>query len=160
MPWIPAWIALGVAAWMRHGGWLRAPALALLLAAPVLPAIPSQMRDLRALTHTREFLRDPSTRESSAARDALRACLGERARVVAQAAPRVAWQTDAIAIYAPAAPDAFWQIAQGQDVAFAQRTSLGDLDPTRFAAEFEHRPGCPDDVYARRSDAARVPASR
>jgi hypothetical protein len=159
VPWIPAWIALGAAAWIRHGGWLRAPALALLLAAPILPALPTPMRDLRTILHTREFLRDPSTRESSAAREALRACVGERARVLAQAAPRVAWQADAIAIYAPSASDAFWQIAGQQDVAFAQRTSLGELDPARFAAEFQQRPaGCPLDIYVRR--AAPQPASR
>ena len=79
--------------------------------------------------------------------------------MIAQAAPRVAWQADAIAIYAPSAPDAFWQIAEEQDVAFAQRTSLGELDPARFAAEFEQRPGCPPDVYARRTGAPR-PADR
>ena len=47
-----------------------------------------------------------------------------------------------------------------QDVAFAQRTSLGELDPTRFTAEFQQRPaGCPLDVYARRAAAA-PPATR
>ncbi|HVN37077.1 MAG TPA: hypothetical protein VMW19_02760 [Myxococcota bacterium] len=159
VPWIPAWIALGTAAWMRHGGWLRAPALALLLASPLLPTLPTPMRDLRTLLHTREFLRDPSTRESSAAREALRACVGAGARVIAQAAPRIAWQADAIAIYAPNASDAFWQIAEDQDVAFAQRTSPGEIDAARFAAEFEQRPGCPLDIYARRAATA-APASR
>ena len=73
VPWMPAWIALGVAAWMRYGGWLRAPALALLLAAPLLPALPTPMGDLRTLLHTRASsyaTRAPASRRPRARRSA------------------------------------------------------------------------------------------
>ena len=149
-PYFPALIALGAAAWMRYGSWLRAPALALVLAAPLLPMWPREIRDLRQMRTTREYLRDPSTREVPGVRDALRRCLGDGTRVIAQAAPRIAWQTEAIALYAPSSAPTFWQIVEEQDVAFAQRTSDGEIEPARFAAEFSPRPDCGPDLFERR----------
>jgi hypothetical protein len=151
-PLFPAMIALGAAAWMRHGGWLRAPALALLLCAPVLPGIPPELRDLRQLRYTRDFLRAPSEWEASPeAIAALRRCLAGRPLVITRAAPRIAWLADAVAIYAPASPELFWKIVEEQPVAFAQRSGLGEISPERLAAEFAPRPDCGPDLYERRA---------
>jgi hypothetical protein len=149
-PLFPSMIALGAAAWMRHGGWLRAPALALVAAAAWLPSHPAEPRDLRQLRHTREYLRDASTREAPEAREALRRCLDGQPMVLAAGAPRVAWQTDAIALYAPSSESAFWEIAEAHDVSFVQGHRSGDADAARLAAEFTLRPDCAPDLYERK----------
>jgi hypothetical protein len=154
-PWVPVMLALGVAAWVRHGGRLRAPALGLLLLAPLLPSIPAELPDLTLLRTVRDEKRllferqlEPDT---SAEREALHRCLAGRPVVLARFAPRLVWETDAIAIYAPTEPDAFWRIVQEQPVAFAQLSSLGRLEPERFGAEFAQRTDCGPHLYARRS---------
>lgn len=150
-PYFPALLALGAAAWLRHGGRLRAPALALLLLAPVLPSLPGELQDLRQLRISRAILlRTHEGEPPPEVRDALRRCLEDRPLVIAQAAPRIAWQADAIAIYAPLWPQEFWRIVEEQPVAFAQQTALGDLSAERFEAEFEPRSECAPDLYARR----------
>jgi hypothetical protein len=155
-PWIPGMIALGAVAWLRHGGRLRAPALALLLLAGALPSFPWEMPDLDLLRVARDDQRLLHERnlipDTAAPRAALRACLSGRPVVLAQFAPRLAWEGDAVAIHAPSDPDAFWRIVREQPVAFAYVTSLGPLDPERFDAEFEPRPECAPHLYARRSE--------
>jgi hypothetical protein len=148
-PLFPSMIALGAAAWMRHGGWLRGPALALVAAAAWLPGYPEEPRDLRQLRNTREYLQDPSTRESMEARDKLRRCL-DGATVLAHGAPRVAWQTDAIALYAPVSDALFYEIADAHAVAFVQGSRPGGSDAARFAAEFSPRPDCAPDLFERK----------
>ena len=151
-PLFPAMIALGAAAWMRYGGWLRAPALVLVAVAAWLPSYPDPPRDLRQLHNTQAYLRDASTREAPGARDALRRCLDGAPTVLAHGAPRVAWQTDAIALYAPVSEPAFWQIAEAHDVAFVQGHRPSDSDG-RFAAAFSPRPDCAPDLYERKGNA-------
>ena len=70
--------------------------------------------------------------------------------MIAQSAPCVSWEADAIAIYAPNAPAEFWSIVEQQPVAFAQLESLGRLGAERFAAEFSPRPECGPGIYERR----------
>jgi hypothetical protein len=45
-PLVPVMLALGAAAWVRHGGLLRWPALALLLLTPLMRPIPRELADL------------------------------------------------------------------------------------------------------------------
>ena len=45
-PFFPPMIALGVAGWFRYGGRWRAPALAGLLLAPLLPSLPAELPDV------------------------------------------------------------------------------------------------------------------
>ena len=56
-PLFPAQLALGAAAWVRYGGRLRLPALALLLLAPALPSVPAELPDLALIRATREQAR-------------------------------------------------------------------------------------------------------
>jgi 4-amino-4-deoxy-L-arabinose transferase-like glycosyltransferase len=151
-PLFPAMLALGAAAWLRYGGRLRLPALALLLMAPALPGVPAELPDLALLRGTREQARgaDPGG-PSAEALAALRGCLSGRPLVLAQSAPRLAWDADAVAIYAPDAPPVFWRIVEEQPVDFAQVESLGRLAPGRFASEFAERPDCGPGIFERRS---------
>lgn len=154
VPLLPAMMALGAAAWMRHGGRLRVPALALLLLAPALPRVPAQLPDLALLRAAWEAEREAGpgaapVRETPAA---LRACLVGRPVVIAEAAVArgLAWDTDAIVIFAPLSPAGFWRIVEEQPVAFAQRRGLGTLPAERFEAEFAPRPDCGPGLYERR----------
>lgn len=152
VPLLPALLALGSAGWWRHGGRARVPALALLLAAPLLPAIPREPPDMEVFRAAVPALRE--ARRRGAEPGVVRAgagCLAGRPLVIAQAAARVAWEADAIAIYAPADPDEFWRIVAEQPVAWAQVSRLPVLAGERFAEEFAPRPGCGPDVYERRS---------
>jgi len=153
VPLLPASIALGAAAWTGHGGKLRVPALALLLLAPVLPRVPAPLPDVALVRATWEAERQADVqalpvRETP---DALRACLAGRPAVIAEKAPRLAWDTDAIAIFSPLRPRDFWRIVEEQPVAFAQRRDLGPLEAERFAAEFAPRPDCGPGFYERRA---------
>ena len=149
-PLFPAMIALGAGIWMQHGRGLRVLAITLLLIAPLLPGWPAETRDLHTLRHLREFLRDPIMSGKPAAAPV--GCLDGRPIVIAQDAPRVAWQTDAIALYAPSAEPAFWKIVEEQKVAFAQLTSLGTIPADHFGAQFSPRPDCAPDLFERRRE--------
>lgn len=155
-PLVPVLLALGTAVWVRHGGRGRGPALGLLLLAPLLPSIPAELPDLTVLRTVRDEKRllferqlEPDT---SREREALRRCLGGRPVVLAGFAPRLVWETDVIAIYAPTEPAAFWRIVQEQPVGFTQLSSLGQVEPERFQAEFASRPDCGPQLYERRAE--------
>ncbi|HXK23798.1 MAG TPA: hypothetical protein VMS55_14085 [Myxococcota bacterium] len=151
-PLLPAMIALGSAAWMRHGGRLRIPALALMLLAPALPRVPAELPDLALLRGAWEAERAAGpaapSRETPAA---LRACLAGHPVVIAETAPRLAFDTDAIVIFSPLSPPEFWRIVEAQPVAFAQRRGAGNLSPERFGEEFAQRPDCGPGLYERRA---------
>ena len=153
-PLFPVMLALGAAAWLRFGGRLRGPALALLLLAPALPGVPAELPDLAVIRATREAARGAGNGATPPeALAALRRCLAGRPLVLAQAAPRLAWDADAVAIYAPDAPPAFWHILAEQPVAFVQLDDPGRLSAERIAAALAPRPDCGPGIYERRAPA-------
>lgn len=156
-PLVPLLLALGAAAWMRFGGPLRAPALALLLAAPLLPAVPAPYPDLKLLAASFQVLREstrsggysPVAAETADAR--LRACLAGRPLVISERASHTAWVTDAVVIYRPVKADDFWRILDEYPVEWVEiERARQDFATPAFHARFEPRPDCGVGWYRRR----------
>ena len=80
----------------------------------------------------------------------LRRCLPDRPLVLAQAAARIAWETGAIAIYAPNHPADFWKIVDRHPIEFAQMERWRKIDRKRFEGRFEAVEGCAADLYRNR----------
>jgi hypothetical protein len=156
IPFAPLLIALGVHGWIRHGGRFAAPALALLLLAPLLPALPAERDDLALLrgffdAERRALRQDPERhRREAAAYDAMGRCLTDRPVVLAQGAARVAWETGAIAIYATNHREDFWRIVDEFPVEYAQIERWQKIDRNEFAKHFEKRSDCGPWLYQRR----------
>ena len=135
-PFVPVMLALGVAGWLRHGGAWRVPALTLLLAAPLLPALPAELPDvvlIRAWVAAQRASDALPPDRSAEAR-----CLADRPRVLAQDAARVAWQHDVVAIYAPVRREDVATLASLHPVALAHLP-----DDARVPARgFRPRPDC------------------
>lgn len=158
-PLVPCLIAVGAAAWWRFGGLLRVPALALVLATPLLPAVPGHYHDLRLLhagfATLRESVRsgvysDDAIEASDAA---LRRCLSGRPLVIAEQASRTAWVTDAVVIYRPVLARDFWRVLDEHPVEWVEleRERKG-FATANFDARFEPRPECGPNFYRRRAD--------
>jgi len=156
VPLLPPLLALGASGWVRHAGRLAAPALALLLLAPLLPAFPAERSDLTMLRAFFESERnalqdDPSRyRRQEAAFEAMSRCLGNRPLVLAQGAARLTWETGAIAIYAPNHPEDFWRIVDEVPVEYAQMERWRKIDRDEFARRFGRRNDCGPGLYERR----------
>jgi len=135
-------LALGVAGWLRYGGRLRVPALALLLLAPLLPSLPAPLPDVRLIG---SFLAQVRSRPAAPAVDPREAsCLAERPRVIAEQAARIAWQHDLVAIYAPVQPEALRRIVAEHPVALVQLRDERRKPPPAF----EPRADCGEGWYA------------
>jgi 4-amino-4-deoxy-L-arabinose transferase-like glycosyltransferase len=156
VPFVPLLLALGASGWIRFGGRFAAPAIALLLLAPLLPSFPEQRGDLEMLRgffeREREALReDPSRyRRQDAAFAAMSRCFGGRHLVLAQGAARLVWETGTIAIYASNHPEDFWRIVDEEPVEFAQIEHWRKIDRNDFGRYFERRSDCGPGVYERR----------
>jgi hypothetical protein len=156
IPFVPLLIALGTTAWIRHGGRLAAPALGLLLLAPLLPAFPEERDDLKLLRGffeaERQTLRNDPSRylREEAAFDAMSRCFADRPLVLAQGAARVVWETGAIAIYATNHAEDFWRIVDEVPVEYAQMKRWRKIDPNEFARHFERRSDCGPGLFERR----------
>jgi 4-amino-4-deoxy-L-arabinose transferase-like glycosyltransferase len=156
VPFMPLLLALGASGWIRYGGGLAAPALALLLLAPLLPSYPEQKSDLRMVRGFFEWERnalrkDPSRyRREEAAFAAMSRCLGDRPLVLAQGAARIVWETGAIAIYASNHPEDFWRIVDEVPVEYAQMERFRKIDQNEFGRRFERRSDCGPGLYQRR----------
>jgi hypothetical protein len=154
VPLFPVLFALGAAGWIRYGGRLRLPALALLLAAPLLPAFPRPLPDvafLRAQRGTAAGAGETTPRERGD-------CLSDRSRVIAQDAARVTWRTGAVAVYAPLAPETFWRIVDAHPVDFALISHPPLVTSARFAQHFQARPDCGPHVYEPAAERSSTPA--
>jgi hypothetical protein len=134
VPLLPLMLALGVVGWMLHGGRLRIPALALLLASPWLFSFPSALPDLRVLRRQVEQVRAGEV-AAPAPDAALDACLAARPLLLAQDAARLVWERDVVAIYAPVRPKVVSRIldehpVQRVQLPDARRVPAGRLVPT------------------------------
>lgn len=160
-PLVPALLALGAVAWGRFGGPARWPALALLLAAPLLPPVPAPYHDLELLSGSFEVLRE-STRSESYSDTALetenaklRRCLAGRPLVISERAPRTAWVADAVVIYRPVKAEDFWRVLEEHPVEWVElKRDRAGFATAEFDARFEPRPECGPDWHRRRADAA------
>jgi 4-amino-4-deoxy-L-arabinose transferase-like glycosyltransferase len=156
VPFLPPLLALGASGWIRYSGRLAAPALALLLLAPLLPSFPEQRDDLKMLHGFFEWERnalrkDPSRyRREEAAFAAMSRCLGDRPLVLAQGAARLVWETGAIAIYASNHPEDFWRIVDEAPVEYARMERWRKIDQNEFGRHFERRSECGPGLYERR----------
>jgi 4-amino-4-deoxy-L-arabinose transferase-like glycosyltransferase len=157
VPLLPACIALGASAWSRSRPPLAAAAFALIVITPWFLEFPRQSDDLAMLRGFFETERaanrtDPKRAVQEDARfDALRRCLPGQPLVLAQGAPRLVWETGAIAIYAPNHPNDFFKIVAEQPVEFAQMRHWRRIDRNRFAREFSAIDGCEADLYRLRA---------
>ena len=86
-------------------------------------------------------------------RAALARCIAPGSVVLAEKAPRVAWLSDATAIYLPASDAELWTIVEAEPVSLVQITRWQDTDRARFAATFAPQPNCAPDLYAPRGTA-------
>lgn len=139
-PFLPVMLALGVAGWLRYGGRLRVPALALLLLAPLLPSFPAPLPDVAWIRGFPHEARARGPRQAAA--DA--PCLEGHPLVLAEDAARLVWRHDVIAIYAPSRPEVIRRIAERYPIALAYLPDAGRLPDTGFAA----RPDCGPGWYA------------
>jgi 4-amino-4-deoxy-L-arabinose transferase-like glycosyltransferase len=146
-PLLPVMLALGAAGWVRHGGRLRLPALALLLAAPLLPPIPGELSDVQ---YFREKWEEQRSGAATPPTSGGWSCLTDRPLLVAREAARVVWQTGAIAIYAPLDPATFWRIVDEQPVAYVQLSDDRKIPPVRPGEHFVARRDCAPALYERR----------
>lgn len=158
-PFAPVLIAVGVAAWFRQRAWLAAPALVLVLLAPLLPSLPPDLPDVRLFkpwVALAPKTAPPGAEELAAMEADWAACLaGRRPRpvLVAQSAGRLGWATDAVAIYAPASAADFWRIVEEHGVELVQLpNSRKDLMAPPFGHRFAPRPDCGPEIYGMQSD--------
>ena len=156
IPFAPAAIAVGAAAWWRYGGRLRVPGLAAVLLAALLPSPP--LRDARedfhrgVLDEVRALERDDDG--VHAARQARLAqaqpCLGGRPLVIAADAPSVAWDWDTVVLFTPQSNEELWEMLERFPVRVAVMPAPEHSDRSRFMRQFAPRPDCGPDIYIRR----------
>ncbi len=144
-PLFPTLLALGVAGWMRFGGRLRAPAIALLLAAPLLPSIPREAPDLTLMR------RLVFGSEGGEIDDPWAPCVGPGDLVVAENASRVMWISDATTIWLPASERDFWRVVEAHPVTRVYLERRRELLTDRFAQAFEPMPECGPNLYRPRA---------
>ncbi len=163
VPFVPAMVALGTTAWMRHGGRFRVPALALVLLAPLLPTLPLHARDASywhaAIEAVRSDVRagDPPRNLSAFELDVARefaACVPEGEIVLARNAHSVSWMANAVAIYMPLTERDFFTLVERHPIALVERRAPKTPgDRARLEARFEPLPDCGPQAYRRRDRA-------
>jgi 4-amino-4-deoxy-L-arabinose transferase-like glycosyltransferase len=147
-PLFPTLVTLGIGSWLAlrsHWKWL---AVAVLIAAPVLPEFPTPGPDLRFIR--RLILR---TDKLEFPEESWSGCLkaAEPAVVVAEDASMVGWKTDLTTIWLPATRDDFWRIVGEHDPEFVYIVTRRDLLDAEFAESFESRGECGPNLYQRRA---------
>jgi 4-amino-4-deoxy-L-arabinose transferase-like glycosyltransferase len=159
VPLAPATIALGACAFANHGGRLRLPGLLLVLAAPLLPAFPPDAVDVDFQRQLAAALRAGvgAAAEAAPEASARAACLVGRPLVVADSAPQLAWEADAVVIAAPASRRDFWTIVERFPVRFARLRRFGTVSREELETRFQARPECGPDLFERRGAPAAPP---
>jgi 4-amino-4-deoxy-L-arabinose transferase-like glycosyltransferase len=143
-PLLPVMLALGAAAWARHGGRLRLPALALVLLAPLLPAVPREARDIAFFRTYVAHGGGPAPHVAWAP------CLTGHPLVVAEDAPLVNWVSDTTTIWLPATEPGLIEIVDRFPVDFVQVRRRKKVLTPRFEARFAPRPDCGPTLFQRR----------
>jgi 4-amino-4-deoxy-L-arabinose transferase-like glycosyltransferase len=149
-PLVPVMIALGAAAWGRAPRPLGIAGLAGLLLAPLLPAFPREIPDVRlwrAVVYDRAGATPWSapTAEADPGR-----CLTRHSLVVSSEASRLAWETDAIVVELPASVRDFRRILERYPVEFVHLPSPSPGLQRLLEANFVRRGDCGPHIYARR----------
>jgi hypothetical protein len=153
IPFVPAMLAIGAAAWWRTLPVVRIPALAAMLVLPLLPAYPPETQDLELYRRVVRFGQalggeiPPEFFVGKARPETLARCLADRPVVLAQDAPQLVWRTDAIAIHLPSSRTDFWRIVEEHPVRFAQIRRYPRISKEEFDRHFELRPECAPDLY-------------
>jgi 4-amino-4-deoxy-L-arabinose transferase-like glycosyltransferase len=153
-PLFPVLLALGAAAWTRWGGRLRVPALALLLAAPLLPAVPAELPDLAAYRKLMAHWGSLPPEEIDPRRRPWPACLAGRPLVLAEDAPLAAWYGDTEAIWLPATETDVRRVLDAYPIEYVWVSERLDVVTPAFLERFEARPECAAHLYRRRRTAA------
>lgn len=153
IPFIPVMIGLGSAAWIRYGGRLRYPALALMLLVPLVPTFPKTLYDtrlahehldqVRARVQSGEYVSD--TRAAKFAR-----CLGDQPLVIAQNAAAVNWAADTVTLHMTRTDEDFWRLVADYPIEYVRlRRKHRLIENPRFVERFSGAPECGDVVYRR-----------
>lgn len=155
VPLVPLLLAFGVAGWVRFGGKLRIPGLILLLAAPLLPAIPATAPDLALARDGIATAREagaapPSLQRTIDAARAARGCLSEDTLIVGQYVSPLVWETGTLAIYLPSTREDFWKIVNAHPVDFVQIRQRRLVGAIELERHFVARPDCGEHLYERR----------
>ncbi len=152
VPMFPTLLALGTLGWWQYGGKLRAPGLALLLAAPLLPSFPAEARDV---SFFRAMLK--AGPEAAPPTPVWVPCVDVDQLIMAEDAPTAGWKTDALTLWLPATEADFWTLVDAHPVEKVQIRTRKELLTDRFRAEFEAVPGCGAELFQRKGAAGRQP---
>jgi 4-amino-4-deoxy-L-arabinose transferase-like glycosyltransferase len=156
VPFVPAAIALGLAAWSRYGGRLARPALIAAVLVPLLPLprFPTPLYDIQlahgAFEQMRERVRAGEAPDDRAERFAR--CLGERPLVIAQNGAAVNWAADTVTLHMTRTDEDFWALVDAHPVEYVRLRDGHRLhSDARFLASFDPAVRCGPGVYRRRS---------
>lgn len=157
IPFIPAVISLGSAAWVIYGGRFGKVALGLILLMPLAPTIP--VPDVfegvmnQAIAQARERERSHGDASVFILRDmrALTTCMDATSVVITSDATASAWFVDNIAIQMPQSEEDFWRLADAHSVDFIVGPARDRLSSARFLETFARRPDCGPSTFERRS---------
>jgi len=155
IPFIPVMIGLGSAAWFRHGGRLRVPALLLMLVVPFAPSFPAALFDTRLahehLDQVRAEVRSGTyPAESMASKFA--ECLHGHPLVIAQNAAAVNWASDTVTLHMTRTDADFWKLVNDYPIEYVRLTRNHRLiDQPAFRDRFTEAPECGEGVFRRSS---------
>ncbi len=153
IPFIPVMIGLGSAAWIRYGGQLRYPALAMMLLMPLVSPIPEALFDTRLahqhLDQVRERTGGGESVLDNMASDFAR-CLGNQPLVIAHNAPAVNWASNTVTLHMTRTDEDFWRLVGDYPVEYVRLRPKHHLrENSRFLKHFSSAPECGDGVYRR-----------
>ena len=157
IPFIPAVISLGSAAWVIYGGRFGKVALGLVLLMPLAPTIP--VPDVfeglmnQAINQVRERERSHGDASEFVLRDmrVLATCMDDTSVVLTSDATASAWFVDSIAIQMPQSEEDFWRLADAHSVEFIVGPAPNRVTSARFQKAFARRPDCGPSTFERRS---------
>jgi len=156
IPFLPAVIALGSAAWTLYGGRVGKYALGLVLLVPFLPTIPLPDPIENVMMGSIEVAKDRTRSHGDAPehffRDmkAVTNCLDKSSVVIASDATTVAWYADAVAIQMPLRDDDFWQVVETHPVEFVVGAGPFRQASPGFRDTFVRRTDCGPNTFERR----------
>ncbi len=150
IPFVPAMLALGAAAWWRYGGALRIPALALLLLMPLLPRLPNELRDTKLAHGFVDKLPGLGPIDPGAAPTFAR-CVEPHDLVIAFNAPAIHWRANSVTLHMTRTPEDFWYLVRNHPVTYVSLPeNHAVVAQERFAETFVARPECGRGIFARR----------
>ena len=154
MPFAPAMIALGSAAWILYGGRVGRILLVCVLFMPFITTIPlpPEIAGVGLLDAVREHTRTHGEEQTLAKLGATQFsdCMNEETLVIAHDATAVVWAIDNVAIQMPRSEEDFWELTNTYPVEFVISRNPPGLESGRFEEVFRPRPDCGPHIFERR----------